>query len=125
MIKGLETFRSAFREYSDRKELNRHHPKTENEDTDMKKNEVNSDEASGDGASCKCDHNRGANKAVIVIGVILLLGFAFFAMYSRMNPALTESQRLIVQADELFQKEDFAGAAALDFGAPACILLGN
>ena len=66
----------------------------------------------GVAGSCGCD-DKGSNKAVIVICVILLLGFAFFAMYSRMNPRLTESQRLIVQADELFQKEDFAGAATL------------
>ena len=79
----------------------------------MKKNEVNSDEASGDGASCKCDHNRGANKAVIVIGVILLLGFAFFVAYSRMNPRLTESERLLRQADKLFENGDYAEAAKL------------
>jgi len=82
----------------------------------MEQDDVNRDQAARNGeggaGSCGCD-DKGSNKAVIVIGVILLLGFAFFSMYSRMNPALTESQRLLVQADKLFQKEDFAGAAKL------------
>jgi len=60
-----------------------------------------------------CDCGNGTNKFAIVIGVILLLCFAFFAVYSRMHPRLSESQRLLVQADELFRKEDFAGAAAI------------
>ena len=82
----------------------------------MEQNNLNEDQAerndvSGGNAACDCD--KSSNKAVIVIGVILLLGFAFFAVYSRMSPGLTESQRLLVQADELFQKEDFAGAAKL------------
>ena len=80
------------------------------EQDDMNKERTAQNEEGGAGSCCD---DKGSNKAVIVIGVILLLGFAFFAMYSRMNPALTESQRLIVQADELFQKEDFAGAATL------------
>ena len=79
----------------------------------MKKNEVNSNEASGGDASCQCDRNRGTNKAVIVIGVILLLGFAFFVAYSRMNPCLSESERLLRQADKLFEKGDYAEAAKL------------
>ena len=79
----------------------------------MKQNEVNSNEASGGDASCKCDRNRGANKAVIVIGVILLLGLAFFVAYSRMNPCLSESERLLRQADKLFEKGDYAEAAKL------------
>ena len=92
----------------------------------MEQNDRNREQAARnaevDASACGCD-DKGSNKAVIVIGVILLLGFAFFAMYSRMNPALTESQRLIVQADELFQKEDFTGAATLvrqaaDLGDP-------
>ena len=80
------------------------------EQDDVKKEQAARDEEGG--ASSCCD-DKGSNKAVIVIGVILLLCFAFFAMYSRMKPALTESQRLLVQADELFQKEDFTGAAKL------------
>lgn len=80
----------------------------------MEQDDVNKERTAQneEGGSCGCD-DKGSNKAVIVIGVILLLCFAFFAIYSRMNPRLTESQRLIVQADELFQKEDFAGAAML------------
>jgi len=81
----------------------------------MEQDEVNKEQAAqnAEGGASSCCDDKGSNKAVIVIGVILLLCFAFFAMYSRMKPALTESQRLIVQADELFQKEDFAGAATL------------
>lgn len=81
----------------------------------MEQNNLNEDQAArsevSGGNACDCD--RGSNKAVIVIGVILLLGFAFFATYSRMNPRLTEPERLLRQADELFQKEDYAGAAKL------------
>ena len=58
----------------------------------MKQNEVNSDTASGGGA-CACDCNRGTNKAVIVVGVILLLGLTSFVAYSRMNPRLTDRKR--------------------------------
>ena len=79
----------------------------------MEQDGVNRERQEQNAGACACGDDKGSNKAVIVIGVILLLGFAFFAAYSRMNPRLTESQRLLVQADELFQKEDFAGAAAL------------
>ena len=81
----------------------------------MEQDDVNKEQAArnADGGAGSCCDDKGSNKAVIVIGVILLLCFAFFAMYSRMSPRLTESQRLLVQADKLFQKEDFAGAAKL------------
>jgi len=79
----------------------------------MEQNDRNEDQAERNGVSCACDSDKGSNKAVIVIGVILLLGFAFFAAYSRVNPRLTEPERLLRQADELFQKEDYAGAANL------------
>ena len=78
----------------------------------MKQNEVNCDTASG-GDACACDCNRGTNKAVIVVGVILLLGLTSFVTYSRMNPRLTEPERLLRQADKLFENGDYAGAAKL------------
>ena len=79
------------------------------EQDDVNKGRMEQNEGS---CACGCD-DKSSNKAVIVIGVILLLGFAFFAVYSRMNPTLSEPERLLRQADELFEKQDYAGAATL------------
>jgi len=65
------------------------------------------------GCSCGCGDNKGSNLVVIAIWVIVLLGLAFFAVYSRMNADrnLSEPDRLLKQAYELFEKQDFEGSA--------------
>ena len=70
-------------------------------------------QASG-GCSCGCGGGKQSNKAVIILWVVLLLGFAGLAMWSRMNAdsRLTEPERLLKQAYELFEKQKFEEGAA-------------
>ena len=70
-------------------------------------------QASG-GCSCGCGGGKQSNKAVIILWVVLLLGFAGLAMWSRMNAdsSLTEPERLLKQAYELFEKQKFEEGAA-------------
>ena len=68
------------------------------------------------GCSCGCGGGKKSNKAVIVLWVILLIGFACLAMWSRMNTdsRLTEPERLLKQAIQLLEKQNFeAGAERL------------
>ena len=77
----------------------------------MEQNKVNDTPAgqkdNSGGCSCGCGGGMNSNKVVIVIWVVLLLGFAFFAAYSRMNSRLPEPERLLRQAYGLFEKQDF------------------
>lgn len=61
------------------------------------------------GCSCGCGGGKNSNKAVVVIWVVLLIGFACFAMWTHMNAdsKLTEPERLLKQAYELFDKQNF------------------
>ena len=77
----------------------------------MEQNEENKapaaqEQASG-GCSCGCGGGKNANKAVIAIWVVLLIGFGCLVMWTRMNAdsRLTEPERLLKQAYELFEKQ--------------------
>ena len=82
----------------------------------MEQDDVNKEQAArpGEGGAdaCGCG-DKSSNKALVAIWVVLLLGFAVFAVYSRMNPRLSEPERLLVRADQLFEKGDYEGAAKL------------
>ncbi len=71
------------------------------------------EKASG-GCSCGCGGGKQSNKAVIILWVVLLLGFAGLAIWSRMNADsnLTEPERLLKQAYELFEKQKVEEGAA-------------
>ena len=66
--------------------------------------------ASG-GCSCGCGGGKNSNKAVIAIWAVLLVGFACLVIWTRVNAdgRLTEPERLLKQANQLFDKQDFAG----------------
>ena len=70
--------------------------------------------ASG-GCSCGCGGGKNSNKSVIFLWVVLLLGFAGVAMWSRMNAdsRLTEPERLLKRASQLFDKQEYEACADL------------
>ena len=61
------------------------------------------------GCSCGCCGEKNSNIVVIAIWVVLLVGFACFAMYSRSN--LTEEEKLLQTAGELYEKQQFEESA--------------
>ena len=65
------------------------------------------------GCSCGCGGGKNANKAVIAIWVVLLIGFGCLVMWTRMNAdsRLTEPERLLKQACELYEKQKFEDGA--------------
>ena len=83
----------------------------------MEQNETNAapaDRKQGSGGcSCGCGGGNGSNKIVITVWVIVLLGIAFFGVYSRMNRRLSEPEKLLNQAYELFEKQDYAASTEL------------
>ena len=82
------------------------------EQNDMNKAPAEREQDSG-GCSCGCGGGKNANKTAVVIWVVLLLGLACFAMYSRMNSRLTEDEKLLRQAYEKFEKQDFETSTTL------------
>ena len=83
----------------------------------MDQNEVNGEtpektEQASHGCSCGCGGGNGSNKTAVVIWVVLLLTLACFAVYSRMNAQkLTEPEKLLRQAYELYEKQEFEACA--------------
>ena len=79
----------------------------------MEQNEENKPQAEegqrSSGCSCGCGGDKSSNIVVIAIWVVLLIGFACFAMYSRSN--LTEEEKLLQTAGELYEKQQFEESA--------------
>lgn len=91
--------------------MNKKKTLTRNEDTDMEQNETGKAPAErkqgSGGCSCGCGGGKSSNKAVVVIWVVLLLGLAILAVYTRSNNRLSEDEKLLKQAYEQFEKQDF------------------
>ena len=85
----------------------------------MEQNEVNEAQAEqkqkSGGCSCGCGGNKKSNIAVVALWVVLLLGLAVFAWYTRMNADrnLPEDEKLLRQAYALFEKQEFTACADL------------
>jgi len=65
------------------------------------------------GCSCGCGGGKGSNKAAIAIWAVLLVGLALLAAYTRSNSRLSEPERLLEQAYEQFEKQDFEASTEL------------
>ena len=76
------------------------------EQNDMNKAPAEREHDSG-GCSCGCGGGKGSDKIVVVLWVIVLLAIGCFAVYSRMNSRLPEPERLLKQAYELYEKQEF------------------
>ncbi len=83
----------------------------------MEQNETNNAPAerkrNSGGCSCGCGGGNGANKAVIALWVAVLIGIAVFAVYSRTNRQLSEPEKLLKQAYEKFETQDFEASTEL------------
>lgn len=82
----------------------------------MEQNEENkapAEKHDSGGCSCGCGGGKNANKAVIAIWAVLLVGFACLVIWTRMNAdsRLTEPERLLMQACELYEKQKFEEGA--------------
>ena len=82
------------------------------EQNETSKNPAEKEQGSG-GCSCGCGGGKNANRTAVVIWVILLAGLAILAVYSRMNSRLSEDEKLLRQAYEKFEKQDFEASTTL------------
>ena len=77
----------------------------------MEQNETNKAPAEREkgtgGCSCGCGGGKSSDKIMIAIWVVVLLAIACFWVYSRMNSSLSEPERLLNQAYEQFEKQNF------------------
>ncbi len=82
----------------------------------MEENETNNTPAEkkqdSNGCSCGCG-GKGSNKTAIAIWAVLLVGLALLAAYTRSNSRLSEPERLLKQAYEQFEKQDFEASTKL------------
>ena len=82
----------------------------------MEENETNNTPAEkkqdSSGCSCGCG-GKGSNKTAIAIWAVLLVGLALLAAYTRSNSRLSEQERLLKQAYEQFEKQDFEASTKL------------
>ena len=65
------------------------------------------------GCSCGCGGGKGSNKAVIAVWAIVLISLALLAAYTRSNSRLSEDEKLLKQAYEKFEKQDFEASTEL------------
>ncbi len=83
----------------------------------MEQNETGKDPAErkqdSGGCSCGCGGGKSSNKAAVVLWVVLLLGLALLAVYTRSNSRLSEDEKLLRQAYEKFEKQDFEASTEL------------
>jgi len=70
-------------------------------------------EKTSGGCSCGCGGGKSANMVVIALWVVVLIGIAVFAGYSRMNSRLSEDEKLLQQAYEQFEKQNFEASTDL------------
>jgi len=65
------------------------------------------------GCSCGCGGDKKANIAVIALWIVVLLGIAVFAVYSRMNadPYRSEADKILKHAYTLYEQEKFEESA--------------
>ena len=77
----------------------------------MEQNETNKAPAEQNhgsgGCSCGCGGGKNSDKIMVAVWVIVLLAIACFWVYSRMNSRLSEPERLLNQAYEQFEKQNF------------------
>lgn len=82
----------------------------------MEENETNNapvkKKQDSNGCSCGCG-GKGSNKTAIAIWAVLLIGLALLAAYTRSNSRLSEPERLLKQAYEQFEKQDFEASTEL------------
>ena len=78
------------------------------EQNEENKPQVEPERDSG-GCSCGCGGEKSSNIVVIAIWVVLLVGFACFAMYSRSN--LNEEEKLLQTAGDLYENQQFEESA--------------
>ena len=81
----------------------------------MERNEMNGtpagrDQGSG-GCSCGCGGGKPSNRTVVLIWVVLLLGFACFVAWYQRSGSLSEADKHLKKAYELFERQDFAACA--------------
>ena len=81
----------------------------------MERNEMNGNSTErkreSGGCSCGCGGGNSSNRTVVVIWVVLLLGFAcFVSLYPRFGN-LSEADKHLKKAYELFERQDFAASA--------------
>lgn len=67
----------------------------------------------GRSCGCGCGGGKNSDKIVIVFWVIVLLAIACFGVYSRMNSRLPEDEKLLRQAYEQFERQDFEASTKL------------
>ena len=83
----------------------------------MDRNETNQAPAepkrNADGCSCGCGGGKGSNKTVIAVWAVVLISLALLAAYTRSNSRLSEPERLLNQAYEKFEKQDFEASTEL------------
>jgi len=83
----------------------------------MEQNETNNtpaekNQGSG-GCSCGCGGGKSSNKIVIALWAVMLVGLVLLAMYTRSNSRLSEPERLLRQAYEKFENQDFEASTEL------------
>ena len=65
------------------------------------------------GCACGCGGGKKTDKIVVALWVVVLIAIACFAVYSRMNSRLPEDEKLLRQAYERFEKQDFEASTEL------------
>ena len=83
----------------------------------MEQNETNNasaerEQGSG-GCSCGCGGGKGADKIVVAVWVVVLLAIGFYFVYTHMDSRLPEPERLLKQAYEQFEKQNFETSTEL------------
>ena len=63
------------------------------------------------GCSCGCGDGKPSNRTVVLIWVVLLLGFACFVAWYQRSGSLSEADKHLKKAYELFERQDFAASA--------------
>ena len=84
----------------------------------MKQNETGKPSAEREqdsgGRSCGCGcGGKNSDKIVVVLWVVVLLAIACFGVYSRINSRLPEDEKLLRQAYEQFEKQNFEASTDL------------
>ena len=67
----------------------------------------------GSPCGCGCGGGKKTDKIVVALWVVVLIAIACFAVYSRMNSRLPEDEKLLRQAYERFEKQDFEASTEL------------
>ena len=67
----------------------------------------------GRSCGCGCGGGKNSDKIVVALWVVVLLAIACFGVYSRMNSRLPEDEKLLNQAYEQFEKQNFEASTDL------------